>query len=165
MKKLLAQSSYWILNKEVTRYLDSLEASLILSLLCDMHVMHPDRDMVYLRQEDIEKETGLSYHRTSKAMELLESKDLIFRVRESGTVQPKMMYRVIEDKLTEIYRLNSSTSKGQKDGGQINNNIINNKPIKNKDIKNKGMDYNISNTMIERTGSSIEVFDQMFSDI
>lgn len=136
VKKLLSQSAFWILNKEITRFLDSLEASLILSLLCDMHMMHPDKEMVFLRQEDIEKETGLSYHKTSKAMDLLESKGLIFRVRESGTIQPKMMYRVIEDKLTEVYRLNSSTSISQKDGGHNNNNIINNKDIKNKEINN-----------------------------
>ncbi len=103
--KLLAQSSYWVMNKDITRALGSLEASLILSLLCDMHTMHPEEDMVFCKQSYIEKETGLSYHRIGKAIELLESRNLIYRERETQTLQPKMLYKVLEDNVLELYRL------------------------------------------------------------
>jgi len=119
--KLLAQSSYWVLNKHITRALNSLEASLVLSLLCDMHVMHPKKDMVFCKQSYIEKETGLSYHRIGKAIELLETKNLIYRERETQTLQPKMLYKVLKDNVMELYTSKDLTSIGGKSKGHINN--------------------------------------------
>jgi hypothetical protein len=129
--KLLAQGSWWTLNKTVTKYLGSIEASLVLTLLCDMHEMHPDRDMVWLRQEDIEEVTGLSYYKISKAMDLLESKNLIYRERETQTVQPKMLYRVLEGNIVDLLRLKNSTYTPAESEGHNNNNFINNDLMKN----------------------------------
>jgi len=141
--KLLAQSSYWVLNKDITRALNSLEASLILSLLCDMHSMHPDKLMVFCRQSYLKQETGLSYHRIGKAMDLLQSKNLIYREREVNTLQPKMMYKVLEDNIVDLYRLKVSTSIGENNGGH-NNNIL----YKENTIERNNYWDNINNSSI-----------------
>lgn len=135
--KLLAQSSYWVLNKDITRALGSLEASLVLSLLCDMHTMHPEKEMVFCKQSYIEQETGLSYHRIGKAMDLLESKHLIYRERETQTLQPKMLYRVLEDNVLNLYRSKDLTSIGEKTKGRINN--ISYKEIPKKEYMGMGL--------------------------
>ena len=129
--KLLAQGSWWTLNKTMTLYLGSLEASLLLTMLCDMHDMHPEEEMVWLRQKDIQEATGLSYYQISKAMDLLEKKNLIYRVRESETLQPKLLYKVFEDKVVDILRSKNLTSKGENSGGHNNKDISNNDSTNN----------------------------------
>ena len=117
-----------------------------------MHDMHPDRDMIWLRQEDIEEATGLSYYKIGKAIDLLESKNLIYRERETQTLQPKMLYRVLEenvvellrsknltsigeqDKVVNLYRSKNLTSIGGKSEGHNNNNSSNNNITKKEEL-------------------------------
>jgi predicted transcriptional regulator len=115
MKKLLAQRNWWTLNKEITRHLGSLEASLILTMLCDKHDIHPEKEMIFLRIKEIEDETGMTYHRINKALTLLETSGFIFKQKEKK-LNPVMMYKVFEDKIVDLLRLNNSTSCGEESG-------------------------------------------------
>lgn len=104
LKKLLSQSSYWIINKELTSNL-GIETSLLLTHLIDCADMLDQP--FYQQKERIMKETGITDHQWRKSMKVLQDKGILL-VEKKGN-PAKNYYTIVEGVLLDLfnYRLTS----------------------------------------------------------
>ena len=100
MKKLLAQSAFWILNKNVAKALKSNDAALLLAELLDLHVQHPDEDMVFCQQERLMENCNLTITGLRNAMKLLFDAGVVY-IEKRG-VPAKNYYKVLDEKVNEL---------------------------------------------------------------
>jgi hypothetical protein len=102
---LLAQSSWWTLNKAITILL-GFDASLLLSDLVAKEEYFRIKDQLdedgffFNLRKDIKYDTGLSEQRQIKALDVLKDKNLISTVRKG--VPPKLYYKSNPDKIMEV---------------------------------------------------------------
>ena len=98
--KLLAQSSFWTLNKIVARKLKSNDATLLLAELCDVHDQHPNKNYVFRKQEDLMESCNLTLYGLRNAVKLLSTEGLL-EVKRCGT-PPLNRYKVDDEKVYEL---------------------------------------------------------------
>jgi len=104
MKKLLAQSAFWVVNKHLAKELQSNDAAIILAHLMDIHLMHPEKELVFRRVDDFVRDCNVTKFTLRKVLNMLEERGLIYREREKGTMHPVTKYKVFEDKVVDLLR-------------------------------------------------------------
>jgi len=102
LKQLLSQSSYWVINKNIT-YEIGLEASLLLTHLIDCAEQF--NQPFYQQKERIMKYTGLGERAWRKSIKILKDKNIL-SIEKKGN-PAKNFYTLDED---EIYKLLNSAS-------------------------------------------------------
>jgi hypothetical protein len=100
MRKLLAQSAYWTLNKHVAKALKSNDAALLIAELLDIHDQHPERDMVWRKQQQLMDSCNLTITGLRNAMNILKDKNLIYVEKKSNPA--KNYYKVLEDNVDAL---------------------------------------------------------------
>jgi len=104
LKKLLSQSSYWIINKDLTKEL-GIETSMLLTHLIDCADM---LDQPFYQQKDrIMNMIGISERQWRKSMKILQDKDILI-VEKKGN-PAKNYYTIVEESLLSILQ-NASSS-------------------------------------------------------
>ena len=109
MRKLLAQSAFWVVNKHLAKALGSNDAAIVVAHLLDVHQMHPDKELVFCRQKDFMEYCNLSEYTLRKVLNMLEEKNIIYREREKGTMQPVVMYKVQEQEVVRLLGLENAS--------------------------------------------------------
>lgn len=143
LKNILSQSSFWMVNKTIAKYLNSVESALLLSDLLDKHsyywanndlIKFKDDDYFFATSEKIQESTTLSYKVQKKCIKILIDKELI-QTKLAG-VPAKLHFSICENKIWQI--VNSSSYQKSKlelpKSKNVNNNIY--KEINNKKENN-----------------------------
>lgn len=124
LKKLLSQSSYWIINKDLTREL-GLETSLLLTYLIDCADML--NQPFYRQKEKIMKDIGITDHSWRLSMKLLQERNILI-VEKKGN-PARNYYTIVEGELLKIFnnRLTSDVEINTTSDVEINttNKVIN----------------------------------------
>lgn len=100
MGKLLAQSSFWTLNKHIAKKLGSNDAALLLAELSDIHDQHPDKEVVFRSQEKLMESCNLTVTGLRNAMKILFDAGLV-GIEKIG-LPATNHYKVYDDKVLEI---------------------------------------------------------------
>lgn len=107
LKRLLSQSSYWIINKDLTLEL-GIETSLLLTHLIDCADML--NQPFYQQKEKIKETTGISERQWRKSMKILQDRNILTVVKRGNPA--KNYYTIVEETIVDI--INSAlTSEAQ----------------------------------------------------
>lgn len=158
--KLLAQSSYLILNRMVARKLKSNDAALLLAELAAIHDQHPENEFVFRKQDVLMESCNLTLYSLRNCVKLLKEKEIL-EIRRYGT-PPMNWYRVNEQKMydllisdsdsyedQQVKEMNTASNTSDSDSYKDPNSIayINNKSINNElnSIEENNNIYNNTN--------------------
>ena len=96
-KNILSQSSWWVINKAVTKSI-GIDASLILSDLMSKHEYFLNRGMIdeqgffFNTRDNIENDTTIPIYRQNKAIEILKQYGLV-EITNKG-IPPKTRFKL-----------------------------------------------------------------------
>jgi phage conserved hypothetical protein, C-terminal domain len=128
LSKILSQSAFWIVNKEIAR-LVGIEPAVLLSDLIDKQTYFSNRNELdsegyfFNTVEFIELATSLNYHAQKKALKVLSEHGFIEEKLKG--IPAKLHFKVVEYKILNY--LNTGVSISEKldlDKPETNNNII-----------------------------------------
>jgi tRNA G26 N,N-dimethylase Trm1 len=102
INKILSQSSFWIVNKSVAKYLKCNDSAILLSVLIDANQYFEQRDQLedeffFYTSDTIEKNINISYHKQKKCINKLISAGFI-DTKISG-IPAKQHFKINENKI------------------------------------------------------------------
>ena len=137
LKNTLTKTAFWQINKGAVKLL-GVETALLFTELIDSYYYFQERDMLtedgffFRTTDDMEEQTGLSYHKQTNGVDKLEAAGLI--ETDLRGIPAKRHFKILEDNVLNF--LNTSIQKIQKldlEKVETNNNIPNNNKINNKE--------------------------------
>ena len=108
VKKLLAKSAFWVVNKNIAKAVGSNDAALLLSELLDLHLQHPNDEMVFCQQSRLMENCNLSITGLRNSMKILFDLNLVY-IEKRG-VPAKNYYKVLENNVEHLLSGSLSTS-------------------------------------------------------
>ena len=143
---ILGQDAFWIINKRLAKEI-GLEASLLLSDLLTKS-QYFDEEWFFNTAENIQKDTGLTYHKQKAAIKILKEQEFI-DTKLIG-IPAKQHFKILTNKIVNFLR--TCYEKNQKLYNK--NKPINNKVIidaKPKVLEKKKSTYTLLKTFFEET--------------
>lgn len=103
--KILSQSSFWMVNKSIAKYLKCNDSALLLSEFIDKYDFFKSKneltnDFFYYTSEMIENSVNISYHEQKKCIKNL--KDVGFIDTKLMGVPAKLHFKIIENKILKF---------------------------------------------------------------
>lgn len=138
LQKILGQSAFWIVNKEIAKNI-GIEPAVLLADLIDKHSYFETRNELdddgyfYNTSENIESSTSLNYHAQKRCLKTLN--DVGYVETKLKGIPAKLHFKVVENKILIFLNTGIQTNvKQEKEIVETNNNKSNNNKNDNKEI-------------------------------